>query len=402
MSLGESLFLKGKNAESFLHELAVNSFLTDWCFLNPKFPDGKELCDLLVVFDQIAIIWQVKDLKKDEDGFYKKSEVEKNIKQLIGAKRALFELKKPIELENVRRNKEPFNPEDIKEVYLISALLGEGEDIYSFAETIKDQEVHVFDREFTQVALKELDTISDFVSYLKAKEEFLRKKAQLVIDGGEKELLGYYLLNERSFQKLYEYNHISLTDGIWEGFTEKPEYKAKKKADEISYGWDSMINRAHEGSDKYERVARELARPNRFERRYLSIVFMEAHVKAHEAPKDFVYRRILPMDGVSYCFLFQDNPISRESRQGLLSTICYIARMKFPDNKKVIGIATEKTIRPTCAYDFCALDMPDWTDKDQEFVENLQKETGFFTNPIIGHTSDTEYPIVEESDKSEK
>jgi hypothetical protein len=34
--------------------------------------------------------------------------------------------------------------------------------------------------------------------------------------------------------------------------------------DRISYGWDSMIDRAHEGSAKYERITRELARPDRF------------------------------------------------------------------------------------------------------------------------------------------
>ena len=55
--------LKGADAETVVHELAVNSFLVDWCFLNPQLPDGNELCDLLVVFDETAIIWQIKDLK---------------------------------------------------------------------------------------------------------------------------------------------------------------------------------------------------------------------------------------------------------------------------------------------------------------------------------------------------
>lgn len=57
-------YLKGKNAEKILHDLAIKTFLADWCYLNPQLPDKKELCDLLVVFDNIAIIWQIKDLKK--------------------------------------------------------------------------------------------------------------------------------------------------------------------------------------------------------------------------------------------------------------------------------------------------------------------------------------------------
>ena len=66
-------YIKGKKAETVVHELATKSFLIDWCFLNPKLPNGKELCDLLIVFDDIAIIWQIKDLKLDKSGKYKKA-----------------------------------------------------------------------------------------------------------------------------------------------------------------------------------------------------------------------------------------------------------------------------------------------------------------------------------------
>ena len=121
-------YLKGKTAEGIVHNLAERTFLTDWCFLNPKLPNGRELCDLLVVFDDVAIIWQIKDLKLNSNGKYKESELRKNIRQLSGARRQLFELKAPIELENPRRRKEKFAPDVIRNVYLISVLLGEGED----------------------------------------------------------------------------------------------------------------------------------------------------------------------------------------------------------------------------------------------------------------------------------
>ncbi len=57
--------LKGKNAEKIVHDLALKTFMIDWCYLNPMIKSGKELCDLLVVFDNIVIVWQVKDLKLD-------------------------------------------------------------------------------------------------------------------------------------------------------------------------------------------------------------------------------------------------------------------------------------------------------------------------------------------------
>src|SRR5437870_3650308 len=107
---------KGKNAEQVVSDLAEKTFLADWCFLNPHLSNGRELCDLLVVFDEIAIIWQVKDLKLDNRGNMNSREVEKNLKQLAGARRQLFELKTPIELYNPRRRKESFDPSSINEV----------------------------------------------------------------------------------------------------------------------------------------------------------------------------------------------------------------------------------------------------------------------------------------------
>ena len=75
---------KGTTAEKVIHDLATKTFFTDWCYPNPKKPDGNELCDLLVVFDDTALISQIKDLKTDDKGRYKQAEVEKNLRQLSG------------------------------------------------------------------------------------------------------------------------------------------------------------------------------------------------------------------------------------------------------------------------------------------------------------------------------
>jgi hypothetical protein len=74
---------------------------------------------LLVVFDDTALIWQIKDLKTDEEGHYKKAEVEKNLRQLGGARRTLFDLKAPIVLSNPRRGSERFDPTTIIESRII-------------------------------------------------------------------------------------------------------------------------------------------------------------------------------------------------------------------------------------------------------------------------------------------
>jgi len=387
--------LKGKNAEKIVHDLSLKTFMIDWCYLNPMIKSGKELCDLLVVFDNIVIVWQVKDLKLDRNGKYKKSEVDKNLRQLAGARRQLFDLKKKIKLCNPRRGKDFFDPSAISEIYLISVLLGEGEDYYSALEKIKDCDVHVFSRSFTQIVLNELDTISDFCDYLRAKEKFFsEKKRSLIVVGGEEELLGVYIREGRSFGQFEKADKVFIEGVIWESLQKDKRFIKKKELDKISYGWDSIINRAHEGSSKYEIVARELARPSRFERRYLSKVFMDAHVKAHEDNKTDLFRRMMPTDGVTYCFLFADDPKPdiREQRKAMLFAICYFARGKFPKNKKVIGIATEKKFRPICSYDFVLIDKPEWTEEDKKRVKQLQAETSMFVNPVVAEAHEDEYP----------
>ena len=393
-SLGYRLHLKGKNAENFVYELSQKSFFTDWCYQSPKLPNGKEICDLLVVYDETAVIWQIKDLTLDEKGMYKKSEVEKNIRQLTTAKHRLFRKDIQIELENPRRGKEFFDPEPIEEIYLISALLGKGEDYFSFAETAKGNVIHTFTRDFTELVLGELDTTKDFVEYLRQKEKLLSLGKRIMLMGGEHELLAFYLMNERNFDRLRKADLLIIEEGSWAELQKRPEYVAKKSEDRISYGWDDIINRAHTAGGEYEKMARELARPSRFERRYLSKAFFDAHVLAHNETHKNTFRRILKAEGTTYCFVFLDDPEPRTRRKALLGAVCFIARGICRDNQRVVGIATEMKIRRFCSYDFCFLEIPKWTDGEQKEMERLQKETGIFAVYKEKHLHEDEYPAV--------
>ena len=395
IDLGRQLHLKGKNAENFVYELAKKSFLTDWCYKNPKLPNGKELCDLLVIYDGIAIIWQIKDIKLNREGKFRNSEIKNNLQQLSTARRRLFELNLLIELENPRRRKEKFNPKVINEIYLVSALLGEVEDHFSFTEEIKGKVVHTFTREFTELALNELDTIKDFIEYLRKKEELLSLNNSITLFGGEKELLAFYLMNEHSFERFKGLNLIMVQEGCWDELQKKPEYIAKKEENRISYGWDSMIDRAHEGGSEYEKIARELAHLNRFERRCLSKAYFEAHVMANNETKNNTSRRMIQFKGTTYCFVFLDDNKPKEMRKKMLQAICFVARNIAKNNKKVIGIATEMKIRPTCSYDFCLLDFPEWTNQNKKETERLQKKLGIFVNPQMKYAHEDEYPNMD-------
>jgi hypothetical protein len=383
---------KGAAAEKLVHDLALKTFLTDWCYLNPLLPSGKELSDLLIVFGETAIIWQIKDLKLDRHGHYKKAEVDKNIRQLSGARRQLFELKTKIELENPRRGREPFDATSIKEVFLISVLTGEGEDFFPGIQQLRDQTVHVFDREFIEILMKELDTVKDFVSYLRDKELLVKTVERLIVSGGEKELLATYLLRDRSFGFLMNANMVYIADDAWETLQQKLEYKRKKEADKISYGWDSIIEMIHtSGSRQYETLARELASFNRFERRLLSQQFYDAHLAAHNSGLP-IYRRFLRLESKTFCFLFLENHAPRKSRNDMLMQMCFVARGLCTENTKVIGIATEKCFEPECTYDYCFLDMPQWTDENQASMEDIRRKTGVGTGAFSEAEVAEEYP----------
>jgi len=384
--------LKGRNAENFVYDLAQQSFLTDWCYPNPQWDDGKELCDLLVVFGEIAIIWQVKDLKRQENGRYNQGEVDKNLRQLLGAKRKLFDLKQKMVLHNPRRGDEEFDPSNIKEIYLISALVGEGEDYYEFVKKIKNKTIHILDRKSTGILLNELDTISDFIGYLKEKERFLSSDIKIDLSGGEEELLAYYLINERSFKKLEEGNYIIIQEGFWEGFIKKPEFLAKKEEDKISYFWDFLIDKAHLSKEKnYEIVAREMAKLNRFERRIKSKTFFEGQAKASLEKKNIFFRRTIPDEGITYCFFYAKTP-DREIRKNRLAEICFATRGHFKENKRVLGIATEMDILPKHSFEFCLLDFPEWTEKEEKIADEIKEKLGIFKNQEMSRFSDDEYP----------
>ncbi len=393
MAFSKSYFHdKGQLAEAVIHGLATKTFLTDWCYPNPKKPDGKEFCDLLVVFDDTAIIWQIKDLKVNEAGSYKTAEVEKNLRQLSGARRHMFDLRVPIELENPRRGKELFNPEQTKAIHLISVLMGDGEGPFPFVQTFKDRLIHVFTREFADVLLSELDTVSDFCEYLR-KKEAINKNKRIVVLGGEENLLGKYLEHGRSFSWIENYDNIMIDDTIWPSFSSRAQFLAKKREDEISYGWDSIIDRAHDGSSaSYERAARELARPNRFARRILSKSFLEAYKEYLKSPLP-LFRRMMPFEDTTYCFLFMEDgdQLPRKRRTAMLGAMCFVARGLPPMNERVIGIATEKQNR---AYDYCVFIQPNWTAKDEAKKIQIQKDTGIFVSPKLMRVGEDEYPDV--------
>ena len=83
----------------------------------------------------------------------------------------------------------------------------------------------------------ELDTITDFISYLREKQT---KLSNVYFTGnGEEDLLAYYLFNEFNFP---DKTYLVFDEGLYKSLKKDKLYIKEKKERQESYIWDFIIN----------------------------------------------------------------------------------------------------------------------------------------------------------------
>lgn len=80
------------SSEKFVSTVCENSFFSLWSYPNPIGKKGKELCDVLVVFDPYVIVISVKEIKFTEcEDFetsvkrWQKKAIDESVSQIYGA-----------------------------------------------------------------------------------------------------------------------------------------------------------------------------------------------------------------------------------------------------------------------------------------------------------------------------
>lgn len=394
-------------AEQFVQNLCRYSFLSLWSIPNPRRrSSSKELCDLLVVCDPDVIIFSVKQVE------YKPTEnvatgwdrwnskaIERSVKQIYGGERTLASMNQVNGREGTRAI---FLPRvERRRVHRVAVALGSKGEVPMATGDLGRGFVHVFDEEATQIVLRELDTITDFIRYLAAKEELIGERDVRMVVCGEENLMAWYLHNGRSFPE--GFTGVFLEADLWEGLSAKEEFRAKKAADRQSYLWDRIIEELAEELDpnltaqygeiddpnpSIERVLRIMAREDRFSRRILAKGFLEFHRAGNVGS-----RVVVSPSGAVYVFLFLPHVCDRERRRNELLGRCFIARGLNSDRRTVVGIATEQYVRGQgYSFDACLYEKDAWTKEDQEAMERLQKATGAFVSPRKTQVSEREYP----------
>lgn len=403
---------RGTAAETLIAELCGDTYFRDFCFKNPYVDTGKgsrELCDVLIVLGEVAIIWQIKYITP---GKFKQGYIDKAISQCRGAKGRLAQLDK-IELPNVAGNVKTIDASGIKEVYLIAAIEGEVPELLSFYESSSKGDVHIFLEKFTRYATKHLNTVNDFVRYLRTKERFLSNDKGLILGGGEEELLAVYINNNRTFGNMEgsEATRIFLDiEGSAEELENDAGYQTKQELD-AHWGrvWDLLIQKKSAGLPRgggigepqdRDKFLVKMMKHDRFERRILGKTYVDAAFEAAEGPSDetFVYRRYYPAAGVTYAFAFMGSLDSDKSpRQDMLYVTALAARKKFPENTMVIAVGSERNMienQDGCSFDWVLLDMND-EDLEEAMtpeITELMERSNTLQRPRVQAFTAYEYP----------
>ncbi|MCO4311348.1 YecA family protein [Pectobacterium versatile] len=382
--------------EIFLNNLGRNSFLHFWSWPNlfrdqgdsNKDGDGKEICDLTIVFEGDIIIFSDKRIEfntaKDVEvawSRWARKAIGDSVKQIKGARRWFEEFPERVFVDKKCKNKIPIKiPEKGKiNFHNIVVCHGLEEVLASFnneASFIFDNSihgpahwnkneaipfcigqifeggfVHIFNESTIELVLKEFDTTKDFIHYLSQREELLSSNKHIRVMS-ESDIMQLYYNNfdeKRGGRTIWSKELIKSEDAIIDmggikSLYYNPSFLAKKQEDRVSYFWDNLIESFSfhilNGSAEYknynhpieaEPSIRFLAATSRFERRILANSF-----------KDFYEKAAPDQRGTRLCF----DPVN----QGNAYVFCLV-----PYNHVFPSFAEYKEVRRRMIQDYCVI-----------------------------------------------
>ncbi len=428
---------KGNIGEEFVNEIAYSSFLDYWCYPSPKdeYGDKKEICDLLILFGDSLIIVSVKNYEfKDFYSRYFRRTIDKAVKQIYGAERKLLNSERDIYIKHPNREIERFPKEKVTNIHRIIVNLGDGVRFYPFNKATKDEKfITILDKEAFRTIVGELDTIPDFIEYLRKREEFFtdktvtilpgdeddfsvdtakqffeyaernfnpNEKQSIIVSGTELDILASYLMNERSFPEYIqskEYNGMFIRlDGNWAAYNQRNQVKAKRDLDKNSYFLDELVKREvlTNHSENSIELATAILSFNRFNRRVISNNFLQFYDAYKDAKGNFLARRYADFDGVGIVFAFYPVEMPQEMVNTLLGltldSFCVYSNYK---SKTMILIATTNEFKQ-----FKMGLMKDIVPFPKEQEEQIRKDVellGWFTNHKEFNVTEKEYPDEE-------
>lgn len=428
--------------EQHLAQLCDKTFLRLWAYPNPYKAEGKELCDLLVVFEDRVFLFFDRASNKFVDPAkdvglqwkrWKQEAIDKQITTAIGARNHVLKnpqkvfldakctIPLPIPInataETVHKIIVAHGAEEACKAYSadniygsLAVSYGEGtESEFPFYLSLDKNDIcHVLDSFNLSIILRELDTIFDFTQYIVEKEAAI-KRYNVLNYCGEEDLLAHYLFNLDKATKRHrigtkatdsQINAVSIGEGEWQALIQSGPYLRKKQADHVSYLWDDLIQRTGQNAldgtlmgdgNIFARPSAiaEMAKEPRFMRRALSEAMIQS---AHGFPdlQGGMSRNtsLFPSfyDGKAYVFLqirvdeaTRQQEGFREKRLSMLQIACGAAKLHRTSLKTVVGIGVDAPKYSTSiAEDFILMKCDRWTAADRLEYERLNEPFEFF------------------------
>lgn len=447
-------------AERYLRGLCDKTFLSLWSYpslyrdqrIGPK-TEGKEVSDLLVVFENDIIIFSDKhclypsspNAERNWARWFKRA-VKESAAQGWGAERWIRSFPERLFLDAQCTQRFPLELPANPRFHLIvvahdasrvckETLGGSGSlmlqtDRRGFSQHTQPfivgdlapskTFVHVLDDTSLAILMDTLDTIADFAAYLRKKEALFRGTRPAVMAAGEEELLAWYLKHtngagEHDFVFPPEVDGgIALMEGGWLEFQTNPQRLAQIEHDRDSYMWDALIEtfnvhalngtqyRVTDGGIRdSERVMRFCARESRTRRRYLAGELQDMLLKT--TPNQARRRLLVPtrLGDPHYVFLLfpydatHSDAENRQARGAYLEACLLAAKVKCPDATDIVGIATESGLYAVPrTEDAIYLDTRDWTPEMQANAEAIREEFEIFVTPDTHYAQVKEYPTT--------
>jgi hypothetical protein len=439
-------------SESYLGNLCERSFLSLWSYPNVYSDQGtgKEVCDVLVVFGDDLIIFSDKkcefpdsgDPNRDWARWYRRAVVASE-KQIFGAERWIRSFPDRLFLDQKGTQPFPLPLPPLDRARFHRIVVASGATTASaahrggtgslrlwpidvdhatkpFCVGRMDRSkgfIHVLDEVSLDAVMGALDTIVDFIWYLRKKENLIMA-GRLASAEGEQELLARFLRNMgpdglHDFAA-FEDAALVLPMGDYERLRADPRYLAKIDADRVSYVWDGLIeefcknirNRTlARGNDtpieQIEMGVRLMASVSRFQRRNFANAMLRKYLSLpHGAWGVRIMGSTEPgSPRIAFIVLFQprsrlDYDAYRQRRCGTLVAYCKVVKLIYPQFDYLVGLGMETAHEYGQSEDLVCLDATSWSESDREEAAQIQRDTGILTTVESTRCDDREYPDI--------
>lgn len=458
----------GVNAsERLLMRLCRRSFLSLWSFANLHTDQdmrngrgsAKEFADVLVVFGDDVIVFSDKHVEFQRDKpldiawrrWYKRA-VDESAKQLHGAMSWAKRFPDRVYLDSAceRHLPVPIPRPEVARYHLVAVTRGSfdacseyfpgslgtlqirtevagaahGDNPFTIGMVTPGRAfIHVLDEFSLEFVLTEMDTASDFVSYLRDRQAFLCKPGRAVWATGEEQLLSAYLTHGDELGRNFlprrarhvDHDVVMFDEHYFAGLQADPQYVAKKKMDEPSYAWDHLIENFirlgdpavvapnfEQDNSETEKALRLIASESRFRRRIL-VDSLRGLLQSARSNDRRVARVFTSQQDPHLVYVFLtvprgvDEPYEeyRRHRVAVLHAYCKCAKLRLPEGSTFIGIALDhpnKSYRGTSEDLFVYL-CEQLTDDEREEAERYRRELGILSDDLeLKRMRSAEYP----------